>query len=35
MSDRMVVMSHGHTTGILERDEFTQEKIMMYATMEK
>lgn len=34
MSDRIVVMSHGHTTGVLERAEFSQEKIMMYATME-
>lgn len=34
MSDRIIVMSHGHTTGELHRDEFTQEKIMTYATME-
>ena len=34
MSDRIIVMSHGHTTGELQRDEFTQEKIMTYATME-
>ena len=35
MSDRIVVMSHGYTTGILERKDFTQGKIMHYATMEK
>ena len=35
MSDRIVVMSNGHTTGTLERDEFSQETIMKYATMEK
>ena len=35
MSDRIVVMSHGYTTGTLQRDEFSQEKIMMYATQEK
>lgn len=35
MSDRIVVMSHGYTTGELTKDEFSQEKIMMYATMEK
>lgn len=34
MSDRIIVMSHGHTTGELQRGEFTQEKIMTYATME-
>jgi ABC-type sugar transport system ATPase subunit len=34
MSDRIVVMSHGYTTGILEKEEFSQERIMMYATME-
>jgi ribose transport system ATP-binding protein len=34
MSDRIVVMSHGYTTGVLAREEFSQEKIMTYATME-
>ncbi|MCD8364100.1 MAG: sugar ABC transporter ATP-binding protein [Lachnospiraceae bacterium] len=34
MSDRVVVMSHGVSTGILQRDELDQEKIMMLATME-
>ena len=34
MCDRIVVMSHGYSTGVLERDDFTQEKIMHYATME-
>ncbi len=34
MSDRVVVMSHGISTGILERDELDQEKIMMLATKE-
>lgn len=34
MSDRIIVMSQGHTTGELKRDEFSQEKIMTYATME-
>lgn len=34
MSDRVVVMSHGVTTGILNREELEQEKIMMLATME-
>ena len=33
MSDRIVVLSEGHQTGILEKDEFNQEKIMKYATM--
>jgi ABC-type sugar transport system ATPase subunit len=35
MSDRIIVMSHGYTTGELKRDEFSQEKIMIYATIEK
>lgn len=35
MSDRIVVMSHGYTTGVLERKDFTQERIMHYATIEK
>lgn len=34
MSDRVVVMSHGVSTGILERDELDQEKIMLLATKE-
>lgn len=34
MSDRIVVMSHGYTTGVLERNGFSQETIMKYATME-
>lgn len=34
MSDRIVVMSHGYTTAVLAKEEFSQEKIMMYATME-
>lgn len=32
MSDRVVVMCHGNTTGILEREELEQEKIMLLAT---
>jgi D-xylose transport system ATP-binding protein len=32
MSDRIVVMCQGHTTAILEKDQFTQETIMTYAT---
>ncbi|MGN1193790.1 MAG: sugar ABC transporter ATP-binding protein [Dorea sp.] len=32
MCDRIVVMSQGHTTGILNRGEFTQEGIMNLAT---
>lgn len=35
MCDRIVVMSHGYTTGILNRDEFSQERIMKFATMEQ
>ena len=35
MCDRIVVMSHGFSTGILNHDEFIQEAIMKYATMEK
>lgn len=34
MCDRIVVMSQGHTTGVLERGEFSQEKIMALATKE-
>ena len=34
MSDRVVVMSHGISTGILDRTELNQEKIMMLATKE-
>lgn len=34
MSDRIVVMSNGYTTGILTRDEFSQEKIMTLSTKE-
>lgn len=34
MCDRIVVMNHGCTTGILKRDEFTQEKIMALSTKE-
>jgi len=34
MCDRIVVLSHGISTGVLERGEFTQEKIMSMATME-
>lgn len=34
MSDRIIVMSHGYSTGELKRNEFSQEKIMKYATME-
>ena len=34
MSDRIVIMSHGYTTGLLERKDFSQETIMKYATME-
>ena len=32
MSDRVVVMCHGRTTGILDRTELDQEKIMTLAT---
>jgi D-xylose transport system ATP-binding protein len=32
MSDRIVVMCQGHTTATLEKDQFTQEEIMAYAT---
>lgn len=32
MCDRIVVMNHGHTTGILNREEFSQEGIMSLAT---
>lgn len=32
MSDRIVVMHEGDVTGILNRDEFSQEAIMKYAT---
>ncbi len=28
MCDRIVVMNQGHTTGILNRNEFNQEKIL-------
>jgi len=35
MCDRIVVMSHGYTTGELLREEFTQEKIMELSTVEK
>lgn len=34
MCDRIVVMNQGRTTGILERKEFTQEKIMELSTKE-
>ena len=34
MCDRIVVMNQGHTTGILNRNEFNQEKIMAFATKE-
>ena len=34
MCDRIVVMSHGISTGIVERNEFSQEKIMSLATHE-
>ncbi len=32
VADRMVVMSDGHVSGILDRSEFSQERIMMYAS---
>ncbi len=32
--DRICVMNSGRITGVLERGEFTEEKIMSYATME-
>lgn len=35
MCDRIVVMSHGYTTGVLDRAQFNQETIMKYATMEQ
>ena len=34
MCDRIVVLSHGHSTGVLNREEFTQERIMKLATQE-
>lgn len=34
MSDRVVVMSNGYTTGVLNRSELTQEGIMRLATIE-
>lgn len=34
MSDRVMVMSGGYTTGVLNRDELSQERIMHLATME-
>lgn len=34
MCDRIVVMKHGETAGILNRDEFAQERIMDLATRE-
>lgn len=34
MSDRVMVMSNGYSTGILNRDELSQENIMKLATME-
>ena len=35
MCDRIYVMAKGKITGVLNRDEFTQEKIMAYATAVK
>ena len=32
MSDRIVVMHEGDVTGVLNRDEFSEEAIMKYAT---
>ena len=32
MSDRVMVMSEGRMTGILEKEDLTQEKVMLYAT---
>lgn len=34
MSDRVMVMSGGYTTGVLNRNELSQERIMQLATME-
>lgn len=34
MCDRIVVMNQGYTSGVLNRNEFTQEKIMSLATKE-
>ena len=34
MCDRIVVMNHGRTTGVLSREEFTQERIMELSTKE-
>ncbi|MGI6176277.1 MAG: sugar ABC transporter ATP-binding protein [Christensenellales bacterium] len=34
MSDRVIVMNEGRITGTLDRSEFTQEKIMKFATSE-
>lgn len=33
LSDRIVVLSHGNSRGVLNRDEITQERIMEYATI--
>lgn len=35
VSDRIVIMHEGKVTGILDRDEFSQEKIMQYSIEEK
>ena len=32
ISDRIVVMHEGEMTGVLNRDEFSQELLMRYAT---
>lgn len=35
MCDRIYIMAKGKITGVLNREEFTQEKIMAYATAVK
>ncbi len=35
MSDRICIMSEGRITGVIEKDEFSQERILAYALEEK
>ena len=34
MSDRIVTLCRGYSTGVISREEFSQERIMMLATTE-